>query len=305
MAPHKRLFLGLLLLLALAVLAWAGWRIGDPQGAAEITARPALWRISQGDREAYLFGTIHAVPKGAKWISPAIAKAIARSDVLILEVAGLDSERSSHAVFERLGRSNGLPEIGARLDQADAEHFRAFARDHADELRGLPRYESWAAALLINAAASSDLALTADDAGEAVLSGLFGRDHKPVEGLETIEGQLGLFDTLPEADQRILLAQSVREADDAPRLYRDLYNAWSKGDVHRLEAQFVAPLADAPALRRVLVDERNRRWSEAIDHRLRTNPGVPFVAVGAGHLLGPASLQERLSKLGWHVERLQ
>lgn len=294
-----------LAILALAALACLGWWIGHRTGPAQVTARPALWHVTQGNREAYLFGTIHAVPKGEVWLSPVIAQAVERSDVLILEVTGLERERKSRDIFERLGRSAGLPPVPERLDAADAQRFRAIESRHPSDLHGLAGYESWAAALLVNASVSGDLSLSTENAGEAVLSGMFGEKGKPVEGLETIEGQLGLFDRLPEADQRTLLTQAVREAGDAPRLYRDLYSAWSRGDVAGLERQFLAPFASAPTLRHVLIDERNRHWSVVIDRRLRSKAQVPFIAVGAGHLLGGGSLPERLSRLGWRVERLQ
>ncbi len=295
----------LAMLALLAIMAAFGWWIGHRAANAEVTARPALWRISQGEREAYLFGTIHAVPRGKRWLSPAIARAAGRSDLLLLEVTGLESERRTRATFERLGRSPALPAITARLDAADAGRFSDLERRHPAELRHLTRYESWAAALLINAAASSALSLSPQDAGEAVLGAMFAKAGKPVEGLETIAGQLGLFDTLPEPDQRLLLTQAVREARDASHLYRTLYDAWASGDVALLQQQFLDPFARAPNLWRVLVEARNQRWSILIDHRLRTRPGVAFIAVGAGHLIGAQSVQARLAALGWQVERLQ
>src|SRR5690606_5768767 len=127
---------------------------------------------------------------------PAIARAAGRSDELILEVTGLDGERRSRATFERLGRSPNLADVGMRLTGADAERFANLQRQYPAELAQLSAYESWAVALLINAAASSGLSLSADNAGEAVLGHMFARAGKPIAGLETIEGQLGLFDTL-------------------------------------------------------------------------------------------------------------
>lgn len=299
---RARLALFGLVALLLAGLAWIGWQIGRP---SEVTARPALWHMSKGKAQAWLFGTVHAVPADRPWLSPRIAAAAAQSDRLVLEVTGLDAERRSRTVFEKLGRSPGLPPIQARLAPADITPYQAFAARHAAALHGIDGYESWAAALLLHAAASSGLSLTSEQAGEAVLARRFAKDGKPVQGLETIEGQLGLFDRLPEADQRLLLGQAAREAEEAPRLYADLYRAWAAGDLARLERQFLAPLATAPGLRKVLLDGRNARWSRAIDADLGRGGDTVFIAVGAGHLLGPASLQAHLARLGWRIERVQ
>lgn len=295
------LFLALVLL---ALMGWLGWQIGRMMVPTENTARPALWRISKGDREAYLFGTIHAVPRGETWLSPQIARSMGRSDRLLLEVTGLDAERRSRATFEQLGRSPGLPPVEARLNPADATHFRTLKGRHAS-LHDVDRYESWAVALLLNAAASSNLGLSSADAGETLFADRFTKQRKPIHGLETIQGQLGLFDRLPERDQRLLLTQAVREADDTPRLYTQLHDAWARGDVATLERQFLAPLAAAPGLHHVLIDERNRRWAAFIDADLDRRGGTLFVAVGAGHLLGRDSVQARLAERGWRVERLQ
>ena len=287
----------------LAGLAWLGWEFGRP--ASGPPPKPALWRIEKDGRQAYLFGTIHAVPRGEPWLTPPITAALDRSDRLFLEVTGLDAERSSHAIFERLGRSPALPALEARLPADDVAQWRALAARHPDQLGNLDGYESWAAALLVSAAASSDLLLSSNDAAEAVLARRFAQQGKPIRGLETIEGQLGIFDTLPEIAQRDLLSQSVREAHDAAILYRDLHEAWATGDLAALESQFLAPLARSPLLWRTLVDRRNRQWAVLLDRDLGAQGGVAFVAVGAGHLLGEASLQARLSALGWRVERLE
>jgi uncharacterized protein YbaP (TraB family) len=295
----------LLALVAFAALALIGWRLGEHWNQPEVTARPALWHIVKGDRQAWLFGTIHAVPQGERWFSPAIARAADSSDRLILEVTGLDAERRSRAIFERLGRSPGLPAMAARLTPADAAQYRTLAQRHPAAFHGLDGYESWAAALLVNASASSNLLLSADEAGEALFTHRFAQVRKPIQGLETIEQQLGLFDRLPEADQRLLLAQAVREADEAAQQYTDLHDAWARGDIGRLERQFLAPLASAPGLRRTLIDARNRRWALAIEADLVRRGGTAFVAVGAGHLLGPKSVQAHLAARGWQVVRVQ
>jgi uncharacterized protein YbaP (TraB family) len=43
--------------------------------------------------------------------------------------------------------------------------------------------------------------------------------------------------------------------------------------------------------------QRNARWASWIANRLKT-PGTVFVAVGAGHLSGPDSVQSQLASLG-------
>src|SRR3546814_16473697 len=76
---------------------------------------------------------------------------------------------------------------------------------------------------------------------------------KPIIGLETVEGQLGIFDSLPEAAQRQFLTQVVEEADSADNTYKIMVTEWLSGDVARLSHQFMAEFGNTPALVRPLL----------------------------------------------------
>jgi len=288
-------------IVVLALLAAAAWQYREQP----VTARPALWRLSLGDRHAWLFGTIHAVPTGARWLSPAIASAAQESDGLVLEAAGLEAERRDARVFETLGRSAGLPPVASRLNPADRPRLAALVKASPTVLRDLDGYESWAAALLIGAAANGQGGASSEDAPEARLEKLFRANGHSTTGLETISEQLGLFDALPQGDQDALLAQAVTEAADAPRQFGQLYARWAAGDLGAIEAQFLRPLDQSPRLRNALVDQRNALWARRIDKLLRENGRTYFIAVGTGHLIGPKNVISSLTQRGWKVERVQ
>lgn len=268
-------------------------------------ARPALWHMQKDGREAWLFGTIHAVPTNARWMTPAIEKAIDRSDWLWLEVTGLDDERASLAIFERLGRGGGLPPLISRLDPTDRKRLAGLVAEDAQLASGLDSYESWAAALLINARASAGEGFSSRKAGEAVFTAAFGTAGKPAAGLETIEGQLRFFDHLPEPAQRALLAQAIRDAGGSAQLLTELYRDWSQGNMDAIGRLFVAGLGQQPALRSMLVDQRNARWASQIDAIMARHSAVPFIAVGAGHLAGKDNLRSLLEGRGWRLTRVQ
>ncbi len=288
--------------LALVALAsvWHFWLRTPPADA-----RPALWHMEKDGREAWLFGTIHAVPNDARWLTPTIEKAIDHSDWLWLEVTGLDDERASLAIFERLGRSAGLPPLPSRLGPMDRKRLAGLVAKDAQLASGLDDYESWAAALLINARASAGEGFSSRKAGEAVLTAAFGRAGKPAAGLETIEGQLRFFDDLSEAEQRALLAQAIRDADTFKPVMGELYQHWSKGHMDAIERLFIDGLGQQPALRSTLVDQRNARWASQVDAILARHSAVPFIAVGAGHLAGKDNLRSLLERRGWRLTRIQ
>jgi hypothetical protein len=55
---------------------------------------------------------------------------------------------------------------------------------------------------------------------------------------------------------------------------------------------------------RLLIGGRNAKWADALARRMK-RPGTVFVAVGAGHLAGPQSVQRMLEAKGYKARRLQ
>jgi hypothetical protein len=216
----------------------------------------------------------------------------------VVEVAALGDARRHAAVFRELAVTPGLPPLAERVA---AEH-RAQAIRLASAA-GLPpaqqrRTESWAAALMLaRVTASGDPAYGVE---RALLADFAGR---PVRELEGLRGQLGLFDALPESDQRLLLSTIVTASADSAREAETLRSAWLAGDAAALDAAAHRGIMAAPSLRAALLVRRNQRWLALIEAELAA-PGRPLIAVGAAHLVGPEGLAALLAARGWRLTRL-
>ena len=126
---------------------------------------------------------------------------------------------------------------------------------------------------------------------------------KPVEGLETPEEQLTIFHDLTETDQRAMLAEAVTDADDEGPQLKATVADWLGGRTDALAARVNRDFASTPGVRAALLTARNRRWAAWIADRLQ-RPGSVVVAVGAGHLAGPDSVQAQLARLGITITRV-
>ena len=75
-----------------------------PDAAKPDGPHPALWEItdSAGAVEGWLFGTIHALPDGAKWQSPRLTETLGDADMLVVEVADLDNGEDLSKLFEQM-----------------------------------------------------------------------------------------------------------------------------------------------------------------------------------------------------------
>ena len=265
-----------------------------------VDAHPALWRVADGDMTIWLFGSIHALPPGVRWETPAVARAIGEADTLILEVPPADPA-AARDEFLAIAKRPGLPPI---LDRVPRDRRPMLGRgiDEADlSAWELDKLSTWAAALTISAAAAAREQAVGAEGIEPVLTQRF--VGKAMGALETRGGQFALFDRLPETSQRVLLLQAAEGARDPASGYRRLFAAWAAGNEAALAAT-IAPLRRDSAIEQTLVTGRNARWASAIVRRM-ARPGRVLVAVGAGHLVGPGSVVAMLRARGLKVERVE
>lgn len=285
----------------LAIAALAG--CGEADKAADLPPPdPALWEVTlaDGTPAGHLFGTIHALPEGAKWRTPAIDKAIVGADLLVVEVKDLENSGKLSAAFTRLSHSaEGMPALSERVPSAMRGRLRALLAKGGYREADFKAIETWAAALM--------LAQLADDSlGENGVDRALLRDFRAREVLELegIERQFAVFDGLAEADQRDLLGAVVEEdtmdAGDSAKLAK----LWLAGDMEAITREGDEGMLADPELKQALLIDRNREWAEVIS-ALYGAGRKPFVAVGAAHLTPPGGLPELLAAKGYKVRRLR
>jgi len=273
---------------------------------AQPQAHPALWKVSDADTNIYLFGTIHILPAGTNWMDPAIKQAVDSAQSLTLE-AVLDQDPTLVAtVLMKLGTAKGLPPLAERVPPAKRAQLVAMVKASGFPPAFLDGMKSWAAAIMLTGAALKQIGVdaAASPGVEPQLTALFRSADKPVDGLETAETQLGFFDRLPESAQRAFLVATLDDPAKAKADFAKMLGAWAKGDPAAIEKAFADDPEFTPALRDLLIRQRDRNWADAIAKRL-DQPGTVFVAVGAGHLAGPDSVQKMLGEKGLKVVRVQ
>ena len=273
--------------------------------AAPATARVALWEVDDGDTRIWLLGTIHALPAKVKWRSPAIDKAIGSANELVLETVVDHDPAKTTALIQSLGTAAGLPPIADRIAQGKRPALAAMIAETKVPTVVFDRLKTWAAAFML-------VGLTVRDAvGESNVSGVetqlaerFTASKRPISGLETAAQQLGFFNALSEEEQRRFLEDTVDGGKKAKSDYNAMLRAWLKGDDKAIAHSFDTEEEISPVLRDVLIRKRNIAWAGWLAKRLE-QPGQLLVAVGAGHLAGPDSVQKQLAARGIKVTRVE
>lgn len=302
---RRRAALAAFLALLQPALPSAGWARPGVERARGHQAHPAVWRLQKGASTVYLFGTIHALPPHFDWETPEIQAIVNGADRLVLEaVIDQDPAKSAAALF-KLGMAPGSPpSLAERIDPRYRDALAALERKSAVPAATLDKMKTWAAGMVLFGATVQNLGVSSADGVEEHLKAQFRAAGKPIEGLETLEQQLGFFDTLDEAQQREFLRGVVdQNAGDAAD-FGKMLGAWAHGDEKGIAASFDKDMKRSDALRTVLIARRDAHWADAIVARLN-QAGTQLIAVGAGHLVGPDSVQAMLAKLGYKAERVE
>ena len=288
--PGMAVLLAMVLFFPLAAMAQADTERGHG----------LLWEISKsGQLPSHLFGTIHSEDPEVVALPAPVRQVFDAANSVVLEIL-MDTEAmmySSTAMLMLDGRS--LSDVlGMPLYKQVAEAIAS---------RGIPelvlnRMKPWAVAVTL-----STPALETGQVLDLVLYQDALQQDKAVYGLETMQEQLDLFDSLPESDQVILLRDAVDNLPELDAMNAELLAVYKQRDIEGLLAinETAMQTGDqrlAKDFQRRVIDDRNHRMAERMQPYLQQ--GKAFVAVGALHLPGKEGLLNLLEQQGYTVRRV-
>jgi len=266
--------------------------------------RNFLWKVSSGAGAVYLVGSIHLLTKDYYPLSPALDAAFKDSDLLV-EEADLGEMETPASQFALLTR--GLLPAGQSLDRVVSPSTYALVTKRVNDM-GVPieplrRFKPWLLAMTL---VEMEWQKAGFDASLGLDRHFYDRaraEGKAVQGLETIDYQVSLFDGMTTDEQDRMLAESLKDLDQERANVFTLTDAWKAGDAAAVERIVLADLKDDPVMYQRLLVGRNRNWLPRIDALLTRNART-FVVVGAAHLVGPDGLLAMFRAKGYKVEQL-
>ncbi|MEO6312778.1 MAG: TraB/GumN family protein [Sphingomicrobium sp.] len=237
--------------------------------ASLLQPHPAMWVIRDEDTTVYLFGTFHALDGRSQWFEDGIRDAFSSADELVLETV--------------------IPEQPQVAVAAPSAMPRGFS---------VAPGASFLASTRMAISAGRDRGMQVNKGADMVLRRAAEAEGKAVEGLESFDFQLGMFNRMAPAAP--VAATPVEEPGAKARLaavMAQMEAAWSCGDQRIFTALLDDMRQATPDNYRAMFPERNVRWADWIVDRME-QPGTVFVAVGAGHFAGPDSVLSKLTLRG-------
>ena len=267
-----------------------------------IHAHPALWHVKGPKGEAYLFGSIHLLPKNLDWRTKQVDAAIKRADVFVFEVS---TDSKAQAEIRELIAKEGMLAPGqslrAMLAPASQTDYDAALAKAKLSPENMDREKPWLASLQLLIAEGTAKHYSADAGVDNAVMAIAAGRHKPSRYFETIEQQ---FSLLAGSTDKLQLSEFESDLKDFGQSDDDLgamVDAWKNGQEDRLAGLMNADLADDPDMKKALLTDRNHNWVGQIETMLAEKRTF-FITVGAGHLAGSDGVPAMLRATGYRVD---
>ena len=275
--------------------------------ATPALAQPAFWVVKDADSTIYLLGTVHLLKPETVWKTDKLLAAMNEAKQLWLELPTTDPQAMAPEMMQlvvKYGMSPGVP-LSRDLTPDEMKTL-----DQAAQVAGLTAsqlnvFRPWFAALTISNAAMLRAGTDPSSGVDMNVEALFkARGIKP-NGLENAEQQIKVFASMTREQELEYLRTTMEEYEKASTELDHMVEQWSHGDLAGLEQMFVTDMkTETPDLYEALLLNRNANWVMQIQEMLK-GKGVIFIAVGAGHLIGPDSVLSMLKAKGIASERVQ
>lgn len=296
------IFLGL----ALVLLFLAGCQTASLKSAGtRVNAWPALWLAQDDDSKIYLFGSIHVLPQGVRWYTPAIATAFEEADELVIESK---ADAINEQAMNRYIRARALLPEGQTLDDllsaADYAKVQELARLLQLDEYAVSRMQPWFLRIVlaneIFEQSGMQRTLGVDTLFEQTAIG----NNMKISSLETPQEAMMTLAEYPLEVQLQQLSEAINDPPDDNRQDNlgGLLVSWATGDTER-NARLIADSMSPLTYRNVVV-KRNEKWLPRLE-RYFSKPQQTMVVVGNAHLVGKGNMIDMLKRRGYEVSRIQ
>jgi len=255
-----------------------------------------FWEISGKDLKepSFLFGTIHLIcPKDVNYPS-LLAEKLAVSKELYLEIDMDDPELM--ASMSKNMAMKGEARLSELLSKEDYGLISEFFKDSVGLNVSLfdQTKPFFLSSILFNRVLGCQ-----PESYELNLMKMAHKEGKEVKGLETIEQQLAIFDSIPYQKQAGMLLSLIKDLPKAKEEFGQLVEVYKSQDIEKLRLISQESEFDFQNQEEILLNARNRSWIATMIEQV--NKQSTFFAMGAAHLGGEEGVIRLLRQAGYSV----
>jgi uncharacterized protein len=260
-----------------------------------------LWRISGKNivQPSYLFGTMHMLCADDIDLSDSLVSAIRKADNVYLEL-DMDNLFEMMAAMTKMKMRNDTT-LADLLTKAEYDTVKNYFKRNSTLIpfSMLETYKPLLAASMIMEQQSGDCGNMISM--EQLIMKEAKRNDVDIKGMETMEYQMSIFDSIPYGFQAKELVKMVEDGNKSEdNEMQTLTNAYREQQLDKMEELTKNEDMGIKNFADMLLYNRNANWAKKLEGLF---PGKSLVvAVGAGHLPGDRGVINLLRKAGYKVE---
>ena len=287
----------------LSLLAFIGFAACSPSNKTVSTAsnNTLLWKISGKNlsRPSYLFGTMHMICADDIVISDSLKSAIKNSDKVYLEL-DMDDMFQMLGALSHMSMKNDTT-LADLLSPEEYKKVKAYFEEHSG-LIPFSMLEKYKPLLIESMILEQTFKCDNMIIMEQLVMEQASAHKKDIEGLETMDYQLGIFDRIPyqlQARQLLKMVESSAGSKEEGEI-KELTDAYRSQLLDKMDELTKKEDMGIQNFTDMLLYNRNENWAKKLEGLMAKNALV--IAVGAGHLPGERGVINLLRKAGYIVE---
>lgn len=265
---------------------------------AQSNTSSLLWEIQgpQQEKASYIFGTMHLMDKQHFYFPKKLEKIILEVDIVCLEIEDiLHTSLNPELLFLREGS------FITQLEQQKLDSLTNWAAKNLlmNKEQFIINFSKAKPFLIYQLILQNELPSKLQSQEAKIETFLEDKKKQKTIGLETVESQLALFDSLPMSSQITLIMTELADLENVEAHFNRLQENYLQNDVEAIHDALMKDIQD-PYFNLKFIDERNASWVEKI--MPMTAIQTVLFAVGSGHLGGENGLLSLLRKQGYSVK---
>lgn len=254
-----------------------------------------LWKI-EGDsiQTSYIFGTIHMLPKEDFSMPQKVKNAFAETEELYLELDMDNPEMMQEMMQQMMIEEQDL--LSNHVDSTEYKLLDSYLKENvglgfAQFNRFKPLYLS---STIMSSFMGKDVA-----SYEFTFMSMTKEAKKELKGLETVEDQMSVFDSIPYEDQLDELVEMLEDPSETKELYAKMVEKYKSENINDLFDYMDDFFDNDQKMIDKLLFDRNENWVKKIPE-ISKDKKILY-AVGAGHLGGEKGVIRLLKNKGFKV----
>lgn len=259
-----------------------------------------LWQVSGKGlaKPSYLFGTFHLLCKDDIHFSDQLKKAMKASDKIYMEMDMDDpSIMLSGMMYMNMKDGKKLEDLYT------PEEYKRLQNYFSDTLKmPLMLLQSAKPYFLVALLYPRMMDCSAPSGVEEELVKIAKEDKKEIKGLETMQFQASVFDSIPYEWQAKELLKNIDSFTVYKKEFATMLSFYKNQEMDSIKTMLGKSEFGSDKYDDLLLNNRNKNWVNQLNDIMKKES--VFVAVGAGHLVGEKGLISLLKKEGYKVEPL-